>query len=750
MAKHKVEIVIDLEDNASGPLGKVTSGFKALGGLALGGLSMAGGALTAVGGAALKLASDAAAIPGVTAAFDALTSSLEGGSGKMLAALKESSGGLISNTDLMKSYNQAAQLVSREFAEQLPEAMVYLSRVSASTGESMDFMLDSIVKGVGRLSPMILDNLGIQVNLVEANEAYAASIGKSVDELTKSEQQTALMNQVMEKLAANTAGMAGMSDPFTKLRVWITNLKDEVGARLIPAFTPLIDKLMEIGERVMPVVMDAFKNVAGFAARVATAIAGFVDRVSSGVPVIDALILALRGLIPREMLGQLMQFRNEVLPGLIDKFNRFREAIIALATPILEAIAQFVSWKDVLIGAAIGIGIVLLPIIWSIVSAIAAIAIPIAAAIAVVALLRNAWENNWGGIQDKVSAVIEFIKPLIQNALQAIQQWWAENGDAVIAGVKQTWDIITQIISAVTDTISTVVSGFLAAIRQWWAENGDAIIVKAQEVWQAVQLGFQMISAFITDTLIPTLQALYQKWVIEVWPTIQTVTQNVWTVVSGVFTEMGRWINDNIIPWIQFLAQKWDEEWSNTRAAIDEFWRFVEPLWIRLNEWLEVNIPLALAALKRAFDFEMKAIMSYIQPVITMWDTLVTAVKGFWDWISGKVFEFNFKIPDLPQWAKPGSPLPIHTAWAAFGDDMDKIGRQLAGGFDMGLGKVATVGGAAIPAPVTAAPVTNSMTINIDARGASTGVADEIERRVDEVMKRYGVWTDARIRTGGW
>ncbi|MCZ2112802.1 MAG: hypothetical protein LC131_02945, partial [Anaerolineae bacterium] len=169
MAKHKVEIVIDLEDNASGPLGKVTSGFKALGGLALGGFSMAASGLTAVGGAALKLASDAAAIPGITSSFEALTGSLAGGSSAMLAALQDASGGLISNTDLMKSYNQAASLVGKEFAESLPEAMGYLSKVSAATGESMDYMLDSIVKGVGRLSPMILDNLGIQVNLIEAN-----------------------------------------------------------------------------------------------------------------------------------------------------------------------------------------------------------------------------------------------------------------------------------------------------------------------------------------------------------------------------------------------------------------------------------------------------------------------------------------------------------------------------------------------------------------------------------------------------
>ena len=68
----------------------------------------------------------------------------------------------------------------------------------------------------------------------------------------------------------------------------------------------------------------------------------------------------------------------------------------------------------------------------------------------------------------------------------------------------------------------------------------------------------------------------------------------------------------------------------------------------------------------------------------------------------------------------------------------------------MGLRKVATVGGAVVSPGMAAAATNNNMTINIDARGASTGVADEIERRIEDVMARYGVWADARVRTGGW
>lgn len=169
---------------------------------------------------------------------------------EMLRALQKSSRGLISNTDLMKNFNLAASLVSKKFATELPEAFGYLGKVSASTGESMDYLLNSLVKGVGRLSPVILDNLGIQVSLNEAYETYAKKIGKAVDELSKAEQQSAVMELTMKKLADATAGM---SDEFgttgERIKTAMTNAKDAIGKNLAPALEAAGEKLIPVIER---------------------------------------------------------------------------------------------------------------------------------------------------------------------------------------------------------------------------------------------------------------------------------------------------------------------------------------------------------------------------------------------------------------------------------------------------------------------------------------------------------------------
>ncbi|CUS05402.2 membrane protein of unknown function [Candidatus Promineifilum breve] len=716
MAKNLVEIIVTAEDKASGVLKGIGGSLRSVGAVALGGLGIATGAVVGLGAAVVGLAQDAAALPGLTSAFGELTSTMEGGSAGMIAALQDSSGGLITNTELMRSFNTAAALVGNDFAEVLPDAMGYLSKVSAATGQDMGFMLDSLVKGVGRLSPMILDNLGIQVNLTEANEIYAKSVGKSADELTKAEQQTALMNQVMEKLAANTEGMDGMSDPFKAFQVTLQNVKDEIGAKLLPAITPLMNKFSALTQRIIPPLMEKVDAFVGVLSKISGVILAFVGNLESGMSPLDAFIDAMSGILPPEMLAGLIDFRDNVLPGLMMKFYDLRDSVVTLITPVLEAIGQFVSWKDVLIAAAVGIAAIVLPIIWSLITAMAPILLTIAAVIAVVALLRNAWENNWGGIQEKTAAVWATIQPVIQ----AIKDWLEVNIPVALEFLRSMW----------VDTV--------------WPAIQNAIAV----VWPIIQQIFTAIVTFVTGSLIPTLQMLWQKWTVDVWPVIQTVTQNVWTIIKAIFEELGRWINDNIVPWIEFLHQKWaNEVWPAIQTAVANAWNVIRPIWEALKEWVQVTLPNALRPLQGIFEGVMGGISAAITPVKQAWEGFVGAVQGFWDWIKGKVFDFQINLPDLPAWALPGSPLPIHTAWKAFGAEMDRIGGQLAGGFDVGLGAVGATGAAAMR-PVATGGGTHNVTVNIDARGAARGVDTDLRRMIEDVMREYGGRADVRMRTG--
>jgi len=187
-----------------------------------------------------EFADQASRFDNLTNSFNNFASAVSGGGPAMMRALKQASGGMIAQTDLMKSYNKAAQLVSRDFAETLPQALPMLQKVAASTGADLNYLLDSFVVGIGRQSKMILDNMGITTDAAAANEAYALSVGKNVNALTEEEQQLALTNQVISLLQRNTEGMADISDTvagrIARIKATWEDMRLGLGVALLPLF----------------------------------------------------------------------------------------------------------------------------------------------------------------------------------------------------------------------------------------------------------------------------------------------------------------------------------------------------------------------------------------------------------------------------------------------------------------------------------------------------------------------------------
>ncbi len=378
MAKNTLEIEVKAKDDASATLKRLTRSVEETGHaarntgqeakLAFAGFTVGGSiAATAIGvvshtltrllfdlaavpGKVMSIVTDAAPLQGIQAAYEGIT----GGGEAMLAQLREQSGYMIADRDLMKSYNLAAQLVSKTFADQLPDAMKYLTKVAAATGQSMDYMMDSLVRGVGRVSPMILDNLGIQVDLGEANAKYARSIGKTTDQLTKQEQQTAVTNEVMEQLARNTASMPDVlgtaSQGLGSLNVMWQNFKDQIGTAALPALQSVLTLFQEL----QPYLQEAATWIAdlarswaqGFAeivARAATWGANIIESVASGMAGSDAISRALRGVADKIAYWLQPGSPPRLLPELADWGAGAIEAWLSGWTPETTAVSGFLQ-----------------------------------------------------------------------------------------------------------------------------------------------------------------------------------------------------------------------------------------------------------------------------------------------------------------------------------------------------------------------------------------------------------------------
>ena len=167
---------------------------------------------------------------------------------KMLQLMKKATAGTISEMELMQKFNEASLLGLP--LERFDEMLEIARGAAQATGQSMDFMLQSVVVALGRQSKLMLDNLGIMIDTQKANERHAESIGKVASKLTDQEKKQAFVNEALRLGQANLQAMGGVSessvDKFAALTAAFTDMNTAIGEKLLPSILPFVEGLTDL------------------------------------------------------------------------------------------------------------------------------------------------------------------------------------------------------------------------------------------------------------------------------------------------------------------------------------------------------------------------------------------------------------------------------------------------------------------------------------------------------------------------
>lgn len=174
-----------------------------------------------------ELSEQAAQVERLTAAGEEMATQYGGNMDLILQKVQEASNGTVSEMDIIASANKAMMLGLGADADQLANLMEVAAFRGRAMGVSTTQAFDDIVRGVGRASPMILDNLGIIIDADQTYSDYAESIGKSKDELTKSEKTQALLNATLatgNEMLDKAGGLA--DDSASSFERWDASLSN--------------------------------------------------------------------------------------------------------------------------------------------------------------------------------------------------------------------------------------------------------------------------------------------------------------------------------------------------------------------------------------------------------------------------------------------------------------------------------------------------------------------------------------------
>lgn len=175
-------------------------------------------------------------LEGVSAAFNRLDNA------GLLNNLRQATKGTVADLELMQ-----AAVKAENFNIPLTELSTLLEfarRRAKDTGESVDFLVNSIVTGIGRKSPLILDNLGISASALKDQLNGASAASSSIASVTKA--VGTIARQELKKMGADTFTL---KEGFGQIKASAQNALAEVGGILAQSLKPAIEFIKNLISR---------------------------------------------------------------------------------------------------------------------------------------------------------------------------------------------------------------------------------------------------------------------------------------------------------------------------------------------------------------------------------------------------------------------------------------------------------------------------------------------------------------------
>jgi phage-related minor tail protein len=415
--------------------------------------------------------------------------------------------GLNRADDLLDTFNEYADDF-RDFGMTGEETLGFLNRGLEAGIFNTDRMGDAINEfGVNLRDPAIRDGL------FELDEG----LGAIYDQFAQGE---ITEREAFEQIVA---GLQGMEDPIARDTagvLFFRSMWEDLGEQAIFALGDMQSGLVDVAGAT-DALNQQYDNLGSFfegmRRRLTLALAPLGDRllemVNRALPTIEQLFSQFEAQLPAIMdvvegaLGGVADFlMTQVLPAAQEfadwLINEAWPAIVAFAQPIIEqlipGLEQLATWirqiaEAVLpvLGQAIQFVIdhfdVFGPILAVVGGLILALTAPVAAIIAAIVLLATAWANNWGDIQGRTGAVVDWFNANIRPTLERIFGWITNEALPFLRDLWQTvWAGIQAVIERVLPIIQAIVGAFQAAFRGDWEAFGSLLRDAWDMAWQLI------------------------------------------------------------------------------------------------------------------------------------------------------------------------------------------------------------------------------------------------------------------------
>jgi hypothetical protein len=494
--------------------------------------------------------------------------------------------------------------------------------------KQMAFMTKSLVTAKGEVGPagMMMEELGISFRdangellpSIDIIQNVADKVGNMPDGLEKTRIMMGLFGKSGKDMSDALASMAGdglqaaseaakemglsLSDDATDgaiqlgrqwnmLKMTGQGLMVSFGQELAPALGDLLAKFSELAQDALPKIRAVLPKIASFVSMLAKTI---IDN----IPVVFGII-------------------QNVFNFLINN----KPLVLGVLAAITAAVA---FWAFTVISAAV-------PAIVAFMTAMGPAILVLLAIAAVVTALGYAWENNFMGMRDTLTA---FWETTVKPALQQLWNWLSVNIPLALQALSAFWtDVLLPAINAVWAWVQANLIPLLQELWTWLATNVPIALQTLSNFWTTVLLpAITAVWGFITDSLLPLLMAL-ADFISAVLSVAVTALAGFWqNVLQPALKAVWSFIQSNVLPIFKEIA---DFISSTFGPVVKE-----------IGEWIAGT-----------FVSAWQSLASAIGNVVTWLHDVAAALRGL----------------ELPDWLTPGSPTPFELGIRGISDAMSEL-----------------------------------------------------------------------------
>jgi hypothetical protein len=494
----------------------------------------AGTALLDLGKRFIGLVIDAAPLEGIGLAFDKMSERV----GLSLDALRQAAAGTVSDFDLMRSANVAltgaGEMLGQELGQQLPRLLEIARAAARATGQDVGFLFESLVSGVKRSSPMLIDNTGLVLKLGEANQALADELGIAVSELSAEEKQIALLRATAQAGQAMIdefgGGQQTAAEAIGVFRAQIKNATDQIGLAFLPVLQAILGPLGEIGGNVGGAVVKWAQRVADAITPVAQ---WFGILLSEGDALNDFLTELPK---PFQDLVKWLTFTveegdplNDFLTNLPEPFQNIVKAVSTVKASFEEA---WPAIKETVMSAVAAV----LPFLANMRDFF------LEQAPVFLAKFQEVWAQVWPAVQNIVAGAINWFKenlPLIQETIETVVIFMR---DHVLPAVDNVWAIITTTIGTAVEILTGIITTAMEIITGDWTGAWETIQATTTNVIEGISSILSNFLEGVLNAVGTTTEEFIATWR-ENWELAKTIAQTLLNdILVGIASKVGAFI----------------------------------------------------------------------------------------------------------------------------------------------------------------------------------------------------------------